>query len=60
MLTQAQKEFRAKELQARVQGLYRASQLPRGGGLTYYYKCQKQHFDSLQKSKSKDYLRLGV
>jgi len=41
MLTQAQKEFRAKELQARVQGLYRASQLPRGSGLTYYYMCPK-------------------
>jgi len=41
MLTTSQKEFRAKELQARVQGLYRASQLPRGGGLTYYYMCPK-------------------
>ena len=41
MLTESQKEFRAKELQARVQGLYRASQLPRGSGLTYYYMCPK-------------------
>ncbi len=41
MLTKSQKEFRAKELQARVQGLYRASQLPPGSGLTYYYMCPK-------------------
>ena len=41
MLTATQKEFRATEIEARVQGLYHASQLPRGSGLTYYYMCPK-------------------
>ncbi len=41
MLTATQKEFRATEIESRVQSLYRASQLPPGSGLTYYYMCPK-------------------
>ena len=41
MLTATQTAYRSSELEIRTQALLRASQLPRGSGLTYYYMCPK-------------------